>query len=277
VNATVPLWAFVTLGLVAPVVTLIGVIVATQAESRRSHRNWLYQTKYESYERLFTAFFDMCDAYRDYLDAPTITESTLRKLILATNAFKSQYERTSLVSSLRVGFNMEIELRKTLIDIEFQIMAAKAGKPAPTPHRPWGASEDTRDAARYDLRVRQDPDGWRGRRKDRGTLVHVRPGASGYRPPTATSGHLPFGQCPLGWRLDRFALGVQRIRLGGLDRCPVTVRIHRRLRRSCAAVPEMVGHRPPGVAERPQPERLLGSGSTLSMGHDGGHVRNQYA
>jgi hypothetical protein len=171
VNATVPLWAFVTLGLVAPVVTLIGVVITTQAENRRSHRNWLYQTKSESYERLFATFSAMCDAYRDYLDPPIITNSTLRQLTLATNAFKSQYARTSLVSSLRVGFNMEIELQRTLIDINFQIMAAEVGKPAPTPHRPWGESSDTRDAARYDLRVRQDPEGWRGKRKDRGNIV----------------------------------------------------------------------------------------------------------
>jgi len=171
VNATVPLWAFVTLGLVAPVVALIGVIITTQAENRRSHQNWLYQTKYESYEQLFTAFFDMCDTYRDYLASPTITDTTLSEITSAANTFKSQYERTALISSLRVGFNMEIEMLKTWIDVNFQITAAEVDRPTPKPHRAWGACGDTRNAARYDLRVRRDPGGWRARRRDRDNVV----------------------------------------------------------------------------------------------------------
>jgi hypothetical protein len=52
-DASVPLWAFVALGLAAPLVALLSVAITTRAENRRSHRNWLRQTKYASHDRLF--------------------------------------------------------------------------------------------------------------------------------------------------------------------------------------------------------------------------------
>lgn len=83
-----PLWAFVALGLAAPFVALISVAISTRAESRRSHRNWLRQTKYESYDRLFATYLDMTTAYSDYLDSPIVTRVAKKRLSDAADVVK---------------------------------------------------------------------------------------------------------------------------------------------------------------------------------------------
>jgi hypothetical protein len=171
VNATVPLWAFVALGLAAPVVALISVLVSTQAESRRTQRAWLRQTKYESYERLFTAYFAMTAAYSDFLDAPIVTAKAIKRLSGAHENFKHQYDKTKLIASLRVSFSMDIEMLRTWFDIMFQLNAATEGEPAPKPHRGWGGYGDTSRAAAWDLGVRRDPGGWLAKWRDRGDVV----------------------------------------------------------------------------------------------------------
>jgi hypothetical protein len=165
-DATVPLWAFVALGLAAPAVALLSVLVTTRAENRRSHRNWLRQTKYESYDRLFSTYFPMKEAFSDYLDAPEITESNLDKLRQTSQIFKDQFERTGLVASLRVSLAMEREMVSTWFKIYYALQSAEVGNPPPEPPGEWGAWGRTRDAARYDLGVRRDPErfgSWRDR------------------------------------------------------------------------------------------------------------------
>lgn len=104
VNATVPLWALVALGLAAPTVALVGVLITTRAESRRSHRNWLRQTKYESYEDLFSTYLAMKAAYSDYLDAEAVTNEAIERLSITADAFKRQFDKTKLIAGLRVSF-----------------------------------------------------------------------------------------------------------------------------------------------------------------------------
>lgn len=170
-GATVPLWAFVTLGLAAPAVSLIGIIITTSAESRRSHRNWLRQTKYEAYEQSFTTYFNMKAAFSDFVDAPVVTQDSLDRLSVAATAFMHQYLKTELVASLRVSFYMQMEMFKTWIDVHWQIEAAEVGKPPHKPHREWGEYGETRNAVNYELGVRRDPRWWLGKWRDRGTVV----------------------------------------------------------------------------------------------------------
>lgn len=176
-TASVPLWAFVSLGLAAPIVALVGVLITTGTESRRSHRMWLYQTKYESYERLFTTYFDLSSAYSDYLAAARVTPWELQRLTETARAFKNQYEKTALVASLRVSVYMEREMIRLWVDAHLQIDAAVVGKRAPRPSMEWGDYVETRDAVRFDLRVRRDPGGWRARWRDRDFVVRRRIGS----------------------------------------------------------------------------------------------------
>lgn len=173
-SASVPLWAFVALGLAAPLVALLSVAITTAAENRRSHRNWLRQRKYEVYDELFSKFHDLKRTYGDFLDAPLVTTDLVDRLRVACRDFQNHYERTGLMASLRVSLAMQDEMMKTWFDIYFQLKAAKVGEPPSKPHREWGDSFETMQAARYDLGSRRDPLRWRGARQDRDHVVRHR-------------------------------------------------------------------------------------------------------
>lgn len=170
-DQTVPLWAFVTLALAAPVLALLGVIVSTRSETRRSHQNWLRQTKYESYERLFVVYAELKDAYSAFLDSdPVVTPDVLERLRQAERKFREQNERTQLVASMRTALAAEQDMGPTWFAIYWQLQDAKAGMAPPKPPASWGDHVNVREAVRVDLGARRD-DKWFGGRYDRRRVV----------------------------------------------------------------------------------------------------------
>jgi hypothetical protein len=108
----------------------------------------------------------MKNAFRDYLDAPAITHTGVAELTRTTEAFKDQFERTMLVASLRVSVASQTEMLRTWSQVCKVLDEPKVGSKPPPPVEEWGNWAMTRDAARYDLGVRRDPDrlgGWRDR------------------------------------------------------------------------------------------------------------------
>ncbi|MFE0749471.1 hypothetical protein [Gordonia sp. NPDC058843] len=170
-DSSVPLWAFVGLGLAAPLVALFSVLLTIGAESRRSHRDWLRHTKFEAYDALFGTFHALTQTYSRYLDLPTVTPEKVTELNDTAQRFKDQYERTMLVASMRVSLSMERELFPTWLDVYIAVEDAVVGEPPANPRRDaFGDLGETRRAVRYDLGVRRDPDLF-GKWRDRDYVV----------------------------------------------------------------------------------------------------------
>lgn len=133
-DATVPLWAFVSLALTSPILALLGVIISDQAQTKRDHRHWLRQTKYESYERLFVAYAELKEAHSDLLGSePVMTSEVLERLSRAELNFREHNERTQLVASIRASLAVERDMMSTWSLIYGQLQDAT---PRTSPSRP---------------------------------------------------------------------------------------------------------------------------------------------
>lgn len=173
-DSTVPLWAFVALGLAAPTLALLGVFLSSRAENKRSQRDWLRQAKYEAYTAMFHAYDEMNREFSAHLnlhlegyEASDIAD------VKATHArFKYLYERAILLASLRVSLAAQEEMLATWFKVYFHTEAHRLGE---TPELPdeWGGLDRTRQAVRYDLGVRRDPEAFGGH-YDRRTSVPTR-------------------------------------------------------------------------------------------------------
>jgi hypothetical protein len=170
VEQAVPLWAFVALALVAPLLALVGVLISSRAESKRAHRNWLRETKYESYERLFVTHQRLKEAYAAFLDATMVSDHHIENLRRALRDLTDQVERTQLVASLRVGMAMDREIMATVFAVMMHLDMAIVGVPPPKPPGNWGDMFATRQAVRADLGSRRD-ERWFGAKFDRRTGV----------------------------------------------------------------------------------------------------------
>jgi hypothetical protein len=160
-NDTVPLWAFVALGLAAPTLALLGIVFSVRAENKRSHRNWLRQTKHDAYAAMFEAYHAMNREFGDHLNLHLDGDdaSETRRLEAAHDTFKDLYERANLVASMRVSLAAQTELMRTWFHIYSHLEAHKKGETPPgPPTEGWGDEQKTRDAVRYDLGVRRDPE-----------------------------------------------------------------------------------------------------------------------